>query len=82
MDMNRRVLRMLQAVAEGRAEMTCSCEPDLYVDGMCVCDQFTAHNLAGAGLIRPMTEAPLGQRVRATLSDTGRSALGAGSAAA
>src|SRR3954471_1736717 len=50
---NRRALAMLRAVGAGRAELTCSCEPDLRVDGLPCCDQATAHDLARAGLIRP-----------------------------
>lgn len=78
MDMNRRALRMLQDVAAGRAEMTCSCEPDLYVDGHHVCDQFTAHELARAQLIRPVSPPMVGQRARAELTTAGRTALTAG----
>ena len=76
MDLSHRALRMLRAVAEGRAEMTCSCEPDLYVDGLSVCDQFTAHRLAGSGLIRGSTLGVIGSRVRAELSLVGHSVLG------
>nr|WP_158632699.1 hypothetical protein [Amycolatopsis sp. WAC 01375] len=43
---------MLRAVAQGRAEITVSLEPDLYVDGLPCSDQNTAHRLANAGLIR------------------------------
>lgn len=66
---------LLRAVAAGRAEMTCSCEPDLFVDGLCFCDQFAAHQLAHQGLIRPAAPGPVGQRVRAELTPAGRSAL-------
>ncbi|MGH3947955.1 MAG: hypothetical protein ACRDSE_02360 [Pseudonocardiaceae bacterium] len=37
---------ILAAVAAGRVEMSCSCEPDLFVDGLCCCDQVAARNLA------------------------------------
>jgi hypothetical protein len=76
--MNRRALAMLRAVGAGRAELTCSCEPDLRVDGLPCCDQATAHELARAGLIRPVPTpvVAVGQWTRAELTDDGRLALG------
>lgn len=71
----RRVLAMLRAVAAGRAEVSCSCEPDLYIDGLGCCDQYTAHQLARGGLIRPAATGPVGQRVRAELTPAGRAVL-------
>lgn len=68
---------MLAAVAAGRAQVGCSCEPDLYVDGCPVCDQFTAHQLFGRGLIRPTVCGAVGQRVPAELTVTGAGLLGA-----
>src|SRR5690348_16111316 len=50
--LSRRAIAMLKAVGDGRAELRCSCEPDLRVDGLPCCDQSTAHDLARAGLIR------------------------------
>lgn len=70
-----RVLAMLRAVAAGRAELSCSCEPDLFVDGLGCCDQYTAHGLARGGLIRPATPGRLGQRVRAELTPAGHAVL-------
>ncbi len=72
-----RVLAMLRAVAAGRAELVCSCEPDLFIDGLCCCDQYTAHQLARRGLIRPHTPGVLGQRVRAELTAIGHAVLSA-----
>lgn len=69
---NHRVLAMLRAVDAGRAQMTCSSEPDLFVDGISCGDQFTAHALAHEGLIRPRHPGALGQRVPATLTPAGR----------
>ncbi|MGH3931399.1 MAG: hypothetical protein ACRDTF_15680, partial [Pseudonocardiaceae bacterium] len=43
-----RVRAMLRAVSDGRGELVCSCEPDLLIDGLGCCDQFTAHRLARA----------------------------------
>lgn len=72
-----RARAMLRAVAAGRAHVSCSCEPDLYVDGLPCCDQFTAHTLATAGLIRELRPGSPGQRVPAELTATGRAALAA-----
>lgn len=72
---SRRALAMLRAVSDGRGELVCSCEPDLLVDGMACCDQYTAHQLAGAGLIRPVVRGAIGQRVRAELTVAGRAVL-------
>lgn len=68
---------ILAAVAAGRVEMSCSCEPDLFVDGLCCCDQITARNLAHAGLIAAKTVAALGSRVAAVLTPAGAALLGA-----
>lgn len=72
---SRRVLAMLRAVAAGRAEISCSCEPDLYVDGLGCCDQYTAHQLARGGLLRAATPGSIGQRVRAELTPAGQAVL-------
>lgn len=72
---------MLRAVADGRAEVTCSCAPDLFIDGLGCCDQVSAHRLARAGFVRPVTAAPVGQRVRAELTAAGRAALDPGAPA-
>ena len=73
--LNRRALAMLRAVSDGRAELVCSCEPDLLIDGLGCCDQYEAHRLAGAGLIRPVIAGEVGQRVRAELTGAGREVL-------
>lgn len=74
-ELNRRALAILRAVSDGRAELVCSCEPDLLIDGLCCCDQYTAHRLAGAGLIRPAVTGTVGQRVRAEITGAGRDVL-------
>ncbi|GAB3476475.1 hypothetical protein [Amycolatopsis cihanbeyliensis] len=48
-----RTLAILRAVAAGRVQLTRGSEPDLFVDGMACCDQFTAHLLVHDGLIAP-----------------------------
>ncbi|SFI65953.1 hypothetical protein SAMN05421835_101359 [Amycolatopsis sacchari] len=50
-ELSHRALAMLRAVAEGRAVMTSSCEPDLFIDGVPCCDQMTAHTLAHRGYL-------------------------------
>jgi len=70
-----RDLALLRAVATGRAELAHSCEPDLFIDGLCCCDQYAAHQLAHRGLIRPAAGAPIGHRVRAELTGAGAAVL-------
>jgi hypothetical protein len=80
--LNHRALAMLRAVVAGRAELSCSQEPDLFVDGVPCCDQFTAHVLAHDGLIEPAFTGQLGQRVPAALTAAGLAALEPAPAAA
>lgn len=72
-----RGLAFLRAVAAGRAELSVSCEPDLYIDGLSCGDQYTAHQLARAGLLRTSAPGVVGQRVRAELTSTGHAVLAA-----
>ncbi|MFD9890294.1 hypothetical protein ACFWY9_13200 [Amycolatopsis sp. NPDC059027] len=73
-ELTHRAIAMLKAVAAGRATMSCSCEPDLFIDGFACCDQMTAHALAHAGYIRPATETATGW-VPATLTEAGQAAI-------
>ncbi|MFG1642775.1 hypothetical protein ACGFMK_21000 [Amycolatopsis sp. NPDC049252] len=73
-ELTHRAMAMLRAVAAGRAEMSCSCEPDLFVDGFACCDQMTAHALAHGGYVRPAADGAVG-RVPAELTEAGRAAL-------
>lgn len=66
---------ILAAVAAGRVEMSCSCAPDLFIDGLCCCDQARAHQLAAAGLITAAMQGAPGTRVTAALTAKGASAL-------
>ncbi|MCP2257847.1 hypothetical protein LX15_001533 [Streptoalloteichus tenebrarius] len=75
--LNRRHLALLRAVADGRAEVTCSCAPDLRVDGFW-CDHTAANDLVRSGLIRPVRSAPVGQLVPAEITAPGREALAEG----
>lgn len=78
---NVRVRAMLRAVSSGRAEMTCSCEPDLFVDGIACCDQYSAHELARRGWIVPCGPVAPGRRVPARLTQAGAVVLDAAEAA-
>jgi hypothetical protein len=74
-ELNHRERATLRAVATGRAEITCSSEPDLFFDGLACCDQSTAHRLANLGLIAPERTGYPGERVPAVLTETGRAAF-------
>ena len=73
-ELTHRAMAMLRAVAAGRAQMSHSCEPDLFVDGFACCDQITAHALFHGGYLRPADETTA-SRVPAELTDAGRAAL-------
>jgi hypothetical protein len=72
-ELSHRARAMLRAVAAGRAVMSSSCEPDLFIDGVPCCDQMAAHALAHGGYIRPASEDA--DRVPAVLTDAGRAVL-------
>ncbi|MPZ00057.1 MAG: hypothetical protein GEU97_19115 [Actinophytocola sp.] len=74
--LNHRERATLLAVAHGNAEMSCSCEPDLFIDGLACCDQFTAHRLAQLGLIAPVRQGTVRELVPATLTRAGHILLG------
>jgi hypothetical protein len=74
-----RHLAMLRAVAAGRAELTCSRIPDLYVDGRCCTDHAASALLITAGLIDRAgdcgREIPATGRVPARITPTGAALL-------
>lgn len=74
-ELSHRDSALLRAVAAGRVSMTCGCEPDLFVDGLCCCDQLGAHRLSHAGLIHPARHGEPGQQVPAALTTAGEVAL-------
>ncbi|WP_414941087.1 hypothetical protein [Amycolatopsis sp. cmx-11-51] len=76
-ELNHRERATLKAVADGHAEISRSCEPDLFVDGLACCDQHTAHRLAHLGLVAPARGGRWGERVPARLTEAGAEALGA-----
>ncbi|WP_020661304.1 hypothetical protein [Amycolatopsis benzoatilytica] len=73
--MNHREQATLRAVAGGHAELSCSCEPDLFVDGLSCCDQATVRDLVRKGLIGPARPGRHGERVPAVLTPAGERAL-------
>lgn len=76
-ELNYRERATLNAVARGNAALSCSIEPDLFLDGIAVCDQSTAHHLARRGLIAPERQGTYGERVPAVLTEAGKQALAA-----
>jgi len=73
--LNHRALSMLRAVVAGRATISCSSEPDLFIDDVPCCDQYTAHTLAHAGLIEATAVGAFGELVPARLTSAGEAAL-------
>ena len=80
--LNHRALSMLRAVVAGRATISCSSEPDLFIDDLPCCDQYTAHTLAHAGLIEATRRGAFGELVPARLTSAGLAALAPTPAAA
>jgi hypothetical protein len=72
---NHRALAFLRAVGAGRGTLRCSCEPDLYIDGLSCGDQFTAHTLAHQGLLSLGRPGLPGELVPAALTEAGLAAL-------
>ncbi|MGH3979921.1 MAG: hypothetical protein ACRDRZ_13130 [Pseudonocardiaceae bacterium] len=73
--MTARDYAILRAVAVGRGQLVCGCEPDLLIDGCWCADQCAAHRLAREGLIAGQIPGTTGMRVLAILTDAGRRAL-------
>jgi hypothetical protein len=80
-ELSHRAMAMLRAVDAHRAQMSCSCEPDLFIDGFACCDQMTAHALAHSGYIRPADVSVVTGRVPAELTEAGRAAIAVTAAA-
>ncbi|WP_460397442.1 hypothetical protein [Actinophytocola sediminis] len=68
-------MSMLRAVVAGRATISCSSEPDLFIDNVPCCDQYMAHTLAHAGLIEPVAPGAIGDLMPARLTSAGEAAL-------
>ncbi|SEF32077.1 hypothetical protein SAMN05421837_10666 [Amycolatopsis pretoriensis] len=74
---NHRMLAMLRAVAAGRGRVSCSSEPDLFIDEVSCGDQFAAHALAHQGLVRPARPGRPGELVPAILTPKGQAVVAA-----
>lgn len=74
---NHRMLAMLRAVAAGRGRVSCSSEPDLFIDGVSCGDQFAAHALAHQGLVRAARPGLPGELVPAALTPAGQEVVAA-----
>ncbi|MGX7826661.1 hypothetical protein ACTG9Q_16370 [Actinokineospora sp. 24-640] len=80
-ELSHRARAMLRAIAAGRAQLRCGREPDLYIDGVPCCDQFSAHELIHDGLVATGA-GRFGQFVPAALTAAGSAALDTRTAAA
>ncbi|MGW4128598.1 hypothetical protein [Amycolatopsis japonica] len=76
-ELSRRELAILRAVAAGRGALTSSCEPDLTVDG-CWCDHAAVHNLIKLGLIMAVQQAGYGKPAPAVVTRAGEAILAGG----
>lgn len=74
-ELTHRHYALLRAVNAGRCHLSCSCEPDLYIDGRSCSDQQAGHLLVHAGLIVQATAGRVGQLVPARLTDAGNTVL-------
>ncbi|MFJ1765668.1 hypothetical protein ACIOD2_35450 [Amycolatopsis sp. NPDC088138] len=72
---NHRMLAMLRAVGAGRGLVSCSSEPDLFIDGLSCGDQFAAHTLAHLGLVRAAGPGLPGELVPAVLTSAGQAII-------
>jgi hypothetical protein len=72
---NHRMRAMLRAVGAGRGRVSCSSEPDLFIDGLSCGDQFAAHALAHQGLVRAARPGHPGQLVPAILTPAGQALI-------
>jgi len=75
-ELTHRHYALLRAVEAGRCELSCSCEPALFIDGRSCCDQMATRVLTSAGLIGHAGTGPVGHRVPARLTAAGRAVLG------
>jgi hypothetical protein len=66
------MLAMLRAIGAGRGRVSCSSEPDLFIDGLSCGDQFAAHALAHLGLVRAPCGGLPGELVPAVLTVEGQ----------
>jgi hypothetical protein len=74
-ELSHRALAVLRAARTGRVQVSLSCEPDMFVDGLALSDQATAHALVHAGLVHATRPGRIGERVPAKLTSAGYTVL-------
>ncbi|MGH3516375.1 MAG: hypothetical protein ACRDQ7_02955 [Haloechinothrix sp.] len=74
-ELSHRALAILRATADGRVQVSLSCEPDLFIDGLAFSDQPTARRLVHAGLLRASRPGRIGERAPAKLTTEGYTVL-------
>ncbi|MBB3666282.1 hypothetical protein FB384_005243 [Prauserella sediminis] len=70
-EISHRTRAILRAISQGRVQVTLSCEPDVFIDGLAFSDQAAARALVHAGLLRASRPGRIGERGPATLTDAG-----------
>lgn len=73
--LSHRARAILRATHSGRVQVSLSCEPDVFIDGLAFSDQPTARALVHAGLLMASRPGRIGERVPARLTDEGYSVL-------
>lgn len=73
--LSHRARAILRATHSGRVQVSLSCEPDVFIDGLAFSDQPTARTLVHAGLLRASRPGRIGERVPARLTDAGHTVL-------
>jgi hypothetical protein len=74
-DLTSRALAVLRATRNGRVQVSLSCEPDVFIDGLAFCDQPGARDLVHAGLLSAVRPGRVGERVPARLTQAGDAVL-------
>lgn len=74
-ELTHRARAILRATSTGRVQVSLSCEPDVFIDGLAFSDQPTARTLVHAGLLMASRPGRIGERVPARLTDEGYSVL-------
>ncbi|MGH3451580.1 MAG: hypothetical protein ACRDQW_12820 [Haloechinothrix sp.] len=73
--LSHRARAILRATGSGRVQVSLSCEPDVFIDGLPFSDQPAGRALVHAGLLRASRPGQIGERVPARLTDQGCSVL-------
>lgn len=74
-ELSHRARAILRATYSGRVQVSLSCEPDIFIDGLAFSDQPAARTLVHAGLLRASRPGRIGERVPARLTNAGHSVL-------